>query len=618
MAQNLQPAGQNSFGTDNTTQPFRARNFLDGERYRELDRRQSYYDCNQHSYKRFDFDGRLISTGGGISVTQPLLSAERAAYYVPLRSRRPSSPYRLPRVIVNAFTGMVFGEGRFPNFRVEGDEDAEDYVKALVKAMKLPTQMIRARNLGGAMGTVGVSWCFLNGRPRCKVHNAKNLYVHEWEDRDDHIPSHVTEMFQYSNGDEWDPIKRRYVANMYWFRRDWTKNVDVVFLPVKVEPGKDPVWVPDASKSQDHRDNLIHFVWIQNKANDGIDGFPDYEGLYENFDTLDLLLSVIVRGATLNLDPTLKLKMDPDLVNRMGVRKGSDNALVVGKEGDAEYLELAGLSLKAGIELFNAKRRSVLEVARCVIPDPDEITANGTSSVAMKMLYAPMLGEADILREQYGEPIAERLLDPMITVARIASRSTIIIYDQDGNEKEVQQEIMLPPKTVSEPVTDEDTGAPTGETTTSQVDRNPGEGGEIEPEWGPYFSPTPADQMSLATTLSTATGGTEAFMSTQTATELMMVAFGRQAQDEATRVAGEAQVKQKQQADMLASNMGGQVGGPKQLPPGAKPKPGQPGKPGGKPGQPPPMKPPKPPKPPKPGGGGGGFGGPPDPKNDMG
>src|ERR1700722_19048376 len=169
---NLTQAGGSSFGLSNqTTGPFRARTFLDGERFRELDRRQAYFDCNQHSYKRFDFDGRLISTGGGISVTQPLLSAERAAFYVPLRSRRPSSPYRLPRVIVKSFTGMVFGEGRFPNFRVEGDEDAEDYVQALSKAMKLPTKMVRARDLGGAMGTVGLSWCFLNGRPRCRVHN---------------------------------------------------------------------------------------------------------------------------------------------------------------------------------------------------------------------------------------------------------------------------------------------------------------------------------------------------------------------------------------------------------------------------------------------------------------
>ena len=586
VAQNLTQAGASSFGLANqTTSNFRARSFLDGERYREMDRRQSYFDCTQHSYKRFDFDGRLISTGGGISVTQPLLSAERAAFYVPLRSRRPSAPYRLPRVIVKSFTGLVFGEGRFPNIRIGGDADAEDYVQTLSTEMKLPTKMIRARDLGGAMGTVGLSWCFINGKPKCRVHNSKFLHVHEWEDREEHIPRHVTEMYQYSNGEEWDPQRRRYVKKLYWFRRDWTPNCDIVFLPCEVKAGEDPTWVPDVAKSQDHKDNLIHFVWIQNKPNEDIDGFPDYEGLYENFDTIDLLLSVIVRGATLNLDPTLKLRMDPDLVNRMGVRKGSDNALVTGEKGDADYLELEGNSIKSGVELFNEKRRSILEVARCVIPDPTEVAADGMSSVAMKMLYAPMISEADVLREQYSEGI-ERILDPMLTIARAARNSTIIIYDQDGNEAEIQYEVLLPQKTVTEPVLDEDTGAPTGETKTTQVDRDPGVSNDIETEWGPYFAPTPSDQQSLATTLSTACGAAP-FMSTQTATELMMTAFGRSTQDETQRVASEAQVKQNQQAEMLAQNVGGQVGKPNQLPPGAKPKPGAPAP---KPPKPPPQK----------------------------
>ena len=74
------------FGADSMN-GFRGRNLLDSERFRELDRRQSYYDCTQHDYKRFDFDGRMVQSSGGISATQPLMSAEKAAWYVPLRRR---------------------------------------------------------------------------------------------------------------------------------------------------------------------------------------------------------------------------------------------------------------------------------------------------------------------------------------------------------------------------------------------------------------------------------------------------------------------------------------------------------------------------------------------------
>lgn len=589
MPMNMQQGGA-AYDQGNDMTGFRARTFINSQRYKDLDRRRSYFDCSQHDFKQFDFEGRVISSGGGISATQPLLSSEKFSSYVPLRSRRPSAPYRIARVIVKSFTNMVFGEGRFPTFRVEGDTDTQDFVQTLVRTMHMPTKMIQARNIGGSVGTVGLSHCFIEGKPRLEVHNGRDLYVHEWADRSQCLPRHVTELFQLPT-DEFDVQKQKYVRNMYWYRRDWTPNVDVVFVPVKDEPGKTPIWIPDLSKSEEHNDGLIHFAWIQNQPSDDIDGLPDYEGLYENFDTVDLLLSVITRGATLNLDPTLKLKMDPDIVNRMGVKKGSDNALVVGEEGDAEYLELAGTSIEAGIKLFEAKRRAILEVSECVIPNPDEITANGTSSVAMKMLYAPMLGACDLLREQYSKGMIQ-VLEPQVTIARAASRSTVTIYDAEGNEQEAERHVMLPPRVEHEPETDDD-GNPTGEQTTKQVERTPGEGGEIEPQWGPYFMPTPTDQQNTVTTLSTAVGA-QPIMSTQTATEIVMTVFNRSPTDELAKVAAEKKQQSDQQASMLQQNLGGQVGSKGQLPPGASPK-GSPKPPGGAGAKPP-------------GGGGGGAG----------
>jgi hypothetical protein len=576
---NMVPVGTTSFGGGGGDQSsFRARTFLEGQRWADLDRRFSYFECTQHNFKKYDFDGRLIMPSGtNFNVTQPLLGAQQPAFYIPLRQRRPSSPYRLPRVIVKAFTTMLFGEGRFPRFHVEGDSDTEDYSHALQKALKLPTKMIRARNLGGACGAVGLSWGFLEGRPRCQVHNARDLFVHEWQDREECIPRHVTELYK-SEKEEWDGSKRRYVTNIYLNRRDWTPNVDIVFQPMKLEAGKDQTnWTPDLAKSSKHDDGEIHFTWIQNQPDSNPDSVPDYEGLYENFDTLDVILSVIVRGATLNLDPTLVLKMDPDMINAMGVRKGSENALVVGEEGDAMYMELDGKSIDAGISLFNAKRKAILEVAQCVLPNPDEITANGTSSVAMKLLYQPMLGQLDVLREQYADGMT-RMLSAMIAIARATTRGTITIFNEQNEPQEVQRQILLPQKVTEEDKLD-DEGTPTGEKTTKKEDRNPGDGEDIEAQWGPYFPPTPNDQSVTATTLATATGN-QPFMSTQTATEIAMQMFNRRPQDELQRVQQEKDANDAKNAQMMPPGaMGGAVGGPSQLPPGAKPKPGKPGKP---------------------------------------
>jgi hypothetical protein len=584
-------------GTFGAGATWKGLSIIDSPRFRELDRRQSYYDCTQHDYKLFDFDGRMIQSGGGIAATQPLISAEKSSFYVPLRSRRPSSPYRLGRAMVNAFTNLVFGEDHFPKMQVLGDLASEDFVGALMSETKLASKMIRCRNLGGCCGTSALSWAYVDGAPRIRVHNAKSLFVHSWEDREELIPRHVTEAFLYGN-DEWNKEKKRFEKAYYWYRRDWTKEVDILFRPLKFMPGIDPspFWEPDLDKSVEHNDGVCHVSWIQNLPGDDVDGSPDYEGLYENLDTIDILLSVIMRGATLNLDPTLVLKMDPDLVARVGVRKGSDNALAVGEKGDASYLELVGSSIDAGIKFFNEERKTILEVARCVFPDPDKVTAVGLASVAMKMLFQPMLGQGDILREQYGTGMA-RVLEPMLVVARKASQSTIVIYDNDGAPVEATPEVKLPPRFEQEPELDEDEN-PTGKMNVKEIPRTPGDGERVEPLWPPWFPPTPTDQQAAVTTLTTAVGVGTAVMSQQTATELAAEVFGRDPKEEWTRVQGAQAQAEAKQAEMIGSaDESGKVEHEVPLPGGGKvkqtaggPKPKPPvimgGKPGGVPGQP--------------------------------
>jgi hypothetical protein len=360
-----------SFGLDQTTlgPQFRARSIIESERYKLLDRKQSYYSCTQHDWKQFDFEGRPIPAGNPL-LGQPNLSGEPSPWYVPLRLRRPSAPYRLARVIVDSFTNLVFGYQRWPSIGCPGDQTTEEFVRALADAAGLRTLMIRARTIGGMVGTVGLSWRFVKGRPVVQAHNAKHLYVHEWEDRERLIPRHVMEIYKFPR-DEWDENKKRFVRNWYWFRRDWTPVADVAFHEQLFTPSLDPQWVVDEANTYSHGDGFTHFVWIQNlpsEHSEEIDGSTDYEGLYETFDALDILHSTLVRGTTLNLDPTLILKLDPDIVARTGVSKGSDNALLVGQTGDAHYMELQGTSVQVGTQLFTKMRESALEVAQCVVP----------------------------------------------------------------------------------------------------------------------------------------------------------------------------------------------------------------------------------------------------------
>jgi hypothetical protein len=562
MAQNLQQVGGNVWqGADATQEAtgkvFHGCTFIDSRRYRDADRRQQYYDCTQHNQKRFDFDGRILMVGTTeLAYTQPLLSSEKAGFYVPLRARRPSAPYRLSRAIVNAFTNFVLGEGRFPTIRVPGDDDSQDFMQTCGKVGHLPSKMIAARNLGGAVGTVGMSYAYVGGKPRFKVHNGKNLFVQEWQDREELIPKHVTECYQVTQ-EEWDPEKKAVVEVPYWYRRDWTMQAELVFELVRAEEGEEPDWEAalNLERSVLHKDNDPHFVWIQNVPVDGqIDGLPDCEGQYESLDELDVMLSVMVRGAKLNLDPTLVLKEDLLRLQRMGVRKGSDNAIVVDKDGgDAKYLELAGTSIEAGIKLFNEHRKTILEATECVIPNPDEIAAQGQSAAAQKMVFSRMLSKGGIIQEQYGAAM-ERLLEPLLYIAQARVQNPVQVATEDGQLVDVDQSFSLPPRITQKPVMGDD-GQPTGEHEPEITERHPGEGSGVELEWPPRFPPTPQDQQSIVTTLTTAVPN-KPIMSQQTAVELAMGAFGRDPTDEWKKVQSETKQDEQKQKEQLQQQAG--------------------------------------------------------------
>jgi hypothetical protein len=565
-----------SFGVDGTTlgPSFRARQIIESDRYRLLDRKQSYYSCTQHDWKQFDFDGRPIPQGNPL-IGQPTLASAPSDWYVPLRMRRPVAPYRLARTIVDSFTNLVFGYQRWPTIRCPDDPDTEAFARALVDESALRTLMIRARTIGGSTGSVGLSWRFHNGRPVVQAHNPKSLYVHEWADRELLIPAHVMEIYKFPR-DEWDAQKQRFVRNWYWFRRDWTPQADVAFHEQPFTNAQDPEWVIDEDATFEHGDGFTHFVWGQNlpgEMPEEVDGVPDYEGLYEMFDSLDVLHSTLVRGTTLNLDPTLILKLDPDIVNRTGIQKGSDNSLLVGTSGDARYMELQGTSVQVGTSLFTKMRESALETAQCVVPDPNQIGAAGTSSVALKVVYAPMLGKADILREQY-EGMIRRLLVQQIRSARRIADDVVIELDDNGDEIERRFYLELPPTIRTTEVRDPFTDEPTGETTTERIDLAPGSSNALAFDWGDYFLPTAQDQQQIATTLTQMTAAN--LLSQESGADLAARAVRIDPRADWDRIQREKKSKAAEQTAMFETpgmgGMGGKVSRIDELPPDALPR----------------------------------------------
>jgi hypothetical protein len=325
---------------------------------------------------------------------------------------------------------------------------------------------------------------------------------------------------------------------------------------------------------------------VQNLPDDdttSIDGQPDYAETYEQLDAIDLLNSVNVKGVTLNLDPTLKLKMEREEVGQALVKKGSENAIVTGLSGDASYLELGGTAVTAGHATIDKQREQVLETCQCVVPDPDEVVGSATSSVALKIVYAPMLAKGDIMRDQYGEAIV-RLLEGMLrTARRLNVGGTIVeehvdeagdpLLDDAGHPMadEVEYTVVLPPKRDKVEVLDEQ-GNGTGKFTVQTSPHVPGEG-DLWLEWPDYFKQTSDDHQKEATALTLSTGG-KPVMSQQTAVEQLATAMQRDPQDEWSRLRAEQQQRRQGESSMFPS-AAGEVTTGDELPDGSEPMEGE-------------------------------------------
>ncbi len=533
------------------------------DRYRELDFRARYHRNRQHDHKIFDAQGRFRPSGR-CELSQPLIGGSLPSTYVPLDQRRPNAPYRLARTVVKRFTSLVFGHGHWPTIHVEGDEAATDFVRALAEEAQVQSAFVRARNKGGGRGTAVISWRYFEGKPRVKVHNAEHLVVHAWADREELVVEHASEIYQ-SVRDEYDPAKKKVERVTYWHRRDWTPNADLVFCEVQADD-KAPEWIVDEEQSCVHGDGFAHFVWIQNQAPDDdaetADGLPDLDGQWEALDSIDALSTVLNTGTIRNLDPTLLLKLPLEMVKGF-VLKGSDNAIKLGETGDAKYLELSGTAATAGLALRDKERQQILEVASCVIADPNEIAAAATSGRAIEMIFAPMLSECSVLRTQYGKGIVQ-LFGQMLRSARRFYPAQngdgeweypvdVEVEEREEGAVEIETPVDfyldLPPRIEEQDELD-DEGKPTGKKTREVIERHPGSGSHLRLEWPAYFPPTQSDQQAAVTTLQAANGARPVF-SQRTTVELAAVAFGRDAAEEQRRLDEEQQRAREAQNSMF-------------------------------------------------------------------
>ncbi len=487
------------------------------DRFRELDKLEAYYRCRQYEAREYEWNGAIRGMGEHRDYLPE--------WYVPMRLRKPSARYDLPKLIVKRLTAMVFGSDRFPALVVDGDEDAQDFVRQLALEGGLTAAALELRNKGGAQGSACASFGFVEGKPRISVHNAKHMQVLRWADRHQLRPAEVLEAYGYPRA-VYDASSGKTITKTYYYARYWDERSERVWDPIPEEIAKTPAWVGGVpSVEVVHDFGFCPVYWCQNiKDSSEVDGESDYDGCCDAFDEINYLQSATQKGTIANVDPTLVIKDDP-MLNTGEVRKGSGNAIWA--KGGAEYLELRGDSMKAAQTWMTELKQQQLDTAGVVLADP-QMTAKAQSAAAMRMLYLPMINTADQLRETYGQLLVQLSTGMLKAAKKIGNAAPgAIVVTADGHRLQHTPCVQLEDRWVEvdrEAEGEADEAKPKLKEKTRKA-RVPGESESVTLNWPPYFPNTWTDTKMATDALNVASGQAQ-LISQRTAVENAASMFG--------------------------------------------------------------------------------------------
>ena len=511
-----------------------------GARAIQLGTLDMYADCRQYEGVKYDWDGRQMGYAGEADI-QP-------GWFVPMAQRKPNVRYNLGRLIRRRLTAMALGEDRWPEITVPGDPDAEDYCKALVLESQLQQRMQEARDKGGAVGTAVVSFGFVEGKPRVRIHDAKHCYPIRWVDRDEYMLGAILKTYRYPRTVYTSDGKPKQV--MFYSARYWDEQLEIVWDPIPEELAKNGKWSGVKSYAVQHGFGECPVYWTQNQPDsEREDGISDIDSLEDDFDAVNRLLSATGKGTAANVDPTLVIKDDRPK-NSGVIHKGSGNAIF--SKGGAEYLELKGDAVRAATETVAVIVQHCLDVAGVVIGDPAKMGARALSAQALKMLYLPMCNQCDVLRTQYGTLIV-KVVRGMLRAARVinATAPGPVLTTQDGVKIQTRPVVILPPR-----IEKTEPEEPGGETTETQTERNPGTSDRLELKWPPYFPLSMTDVQEMVTAGSGAVQGK--LISQRTGVKFVSTPFGIQDVDkELADIDVETERAALQQAEAMAAMGGG-------------------------------------------------------------
>lgn len=384
-------------------------------------------------YACFDYDYHSEYIGGEAN-PKYIVEAERAPCI--------NSGLNLMRSVVDQSVSFLLGEDRFPRIMSQ-DAATKQFIDDLVLDTHL-VHIMQDAVTKGSIGSVAIHLKVLQDRFFPIVMETIFLTPTFNSEAPDTLLL-VVEKRKVKGSDliaaGYD-IDEADVDKWFWYHRQWDDQEETAFVPYQVGSDKEAGFHlrRDNKRSVVHGLALLPFVWIRNLvgADTDIDGRATFVGAIENCIQIDYGMSRASRALKHSADPLLMVKTRRPSEIQDFIRS-SQNALIVGPEGDAKILEISGDAAHAIIETVSELRQEALEAIHGSRANPDKL-ATSNSSVAQRLLFLPMIQLASHLRVQYCDYGLVTLLKMMMT---IADKMPIRVLGKYVNTPDVEQVINL-------------------------------------------------------------------------------------------------------------------------------------------------------------------------------
>lgn len=348
-------------------------------------------------------------------------SCEMGDSFRPVLKRKPSIIFPFAKVFQDRVATKLAGKSSFPKFQIAEDPETEFFLDVVERSVSFSSKMLEV-----AKDLVSYTSAFcrikmVDGILRLEDYNSN--YCYPQFDAVGNLES-VTIKYVYET-DEMDKSTGKMICR--WYKLELGKESDILY--------DNPIYSQNSStepeftivESVQHDLGFVQGEWFKwgddlhsPDGNDEpvvcqIDGF---------IDAINYNLSLRNHAAGYAMEPQLTISgMTEDEMEDF--IKSSSKAWIMGREGEAKFLEASGTGVERGKVVSDDLLKFAQHAARIVFLDPEKMVAGAQSGKAMEVLHLPMIELINELRPWMEKGMIS-LMQKMVMI--------IVSYQQQGFE----------------------------------------------------------------------------------------------------------------------------------------------------------------------------------------